>query len=47
MSLELQIIRLQEFVRLGPSGKFDLRASKAALALLAAACLKRGIHQGP
>jgi hypothetical protein len=45
MSLELQIIRLQEFIRLGPSGNFDLRSSKEALALLAAACLKRGIHQ--
>lgn len=45
MSLELQIIRLQEFIRLGPSGQFDLKGSKAALALLAAACLKRGILQ--
>ena len=45
MAFELQIIRLQEFIRVGPSGKFDLAASKASLALLAAACLKRGIQQ--
>lgn len=45
MSLELQIIRLQEFIRLGPSGKFDPEGSKAALAVLASACLRRGIHQ--
>ena len=45
MSLKLQIIRLHEFIRLGPSGKFDPKGSKAGLALLAAACLKRGILQ--
>jgi len=45
MPTELQIIRAQEFIRLGPKGHFDMKASKAALALLAAACCKRGIHQ--
>ena len=45
MPTELQIIRAQEFVRLGAHGKIDLQASKAALATLAAACWKRGINQ--
>jgi hypothetical protein len=45
MPLELQIIRANEFVRLGAHGHFDLAASKAALAELAAACRKRGINQ--
>ena len=45
MPLELQIIRASEFVRLGAHGYFDLAASKAALALLARACRKRGINQ--
>ncbi len=45
MPLELQIIRASEFVRLGAHGHFDLAASKAALAQLARACRKRGIHQ--
>ena len=45
MPLELQIIRAHEFVRLGAHGHFDLAASKAALAEMAAACRKRGIHQ--
>jgi hypothetical protein len=45
MPTELQIIRSQEFVRLGTQGKPDLKASKEALAVLAAACLKRGINQ--
>jgi hypothetical protein len=43
--MELQIIRANEFIRLGPRGKFDLKASKAALAELAGACCKRGINQ--
>jgi hypothetical protein len=43
--MELQIIRAQEFVRLGAHGQFDLKASKAVLATLARACYKRGIHQ--
>ena len=45
MPQELQIIRASEFVRMGAHGHFDLAASKAALAELAAACRKRGIHQ--
>lgn len=45
MPMELQIIRAQEFIRLGPKGHFDLNASKAVLAQLAAACCKRGINQ--
>ena len=45
MPTELQIIRAQEFIRLGPKGKVDLKASKTALAVLAYACRKRGINQ--
>jgi hypothetical protein len=45
MPMELQIIRAQEFIRLGARGRFDLKASKLALAELAAACWKRGINQ--
>lgn len=45
MPLELQIIRAREFVRLGASNRFDLPASKSALAALALACTKRGIDQ--
>jgi hypothetical protein len=45
MPTELQIIRAQEFIRLGAQGTVDLQASKAALAVLAAACWKRGISQ--
>lgn len=44
MPLELEIIRAAEFIRLGPKGHFDLPASKAALATLAAACRKRAIN---
>jgi hypothetical protein len=44
MPLELEIIRATEFVRVGAKGEFDLRASKAALATLAAACRRRGLH---
>jgi hypothetical protein len=43
--MELQIIRAQEFVRLGAHGRIDLKASKEILAKLAAACWKRGINQ--
>lgn len=43
--MELQIIRAQEFIRLGAHGHFDLEASKAVLAQLAAACCRRGINQ--
>jgi sulfatase modifying factor 1 len=45
MPTELQIIRAQEFIRLGAHGRGDLAASKVALAQLAGACLKRGINQ--
>ena len=45
MPTELQIIRAQEFVRLGASGRFDVKASKKVLAQLAGACCKRGINQ--
>ncbi len=45
MPIELQIIRAQEFIRLGAHGHIDLNASKEVLALLATACRKRGIHQ--
>jgi len=44
MSLQVEIIRASEFVRVGPAGHFDLPASKAALATVAAACRKRGIQ---
>jgi formylglycine-generating enzyme required for sulfatase activity len=43
--MELQIIRAQEFIRLGAHGRIDLKASKALLAVLAGACCKRGINQ--
>ena len=43
--MELQIIRAQEFIRLGAHGRVDLKASKEILAELAAACRKRGINQ--
>lgn len=45
MPMELQIIRAQEFIRLGARGHFDMKASKAVLAQLGAACWKRGINQ--
>jgi formylglycine-generating enzyme required for sulfatase activity len=45
MPTELQIIRAQEFIRLGAKGRADVQASKAVLAQLAAACWKRGINQ--
>jgi hypothetical protein len=45
MPTELHIIRAQEFIRLGTKGRLDLKASKAVLAQLAAACWKRGINQ--
>ncbi len=43
MPLELQIIRASEFVRLGARDHLDFETSKAALALLAGACRKRGL----
>jgi len=43
MSMELQIIRASEFIRLGPDKYLDLAASKEALRTLAQACCKRGL----
>ena len=43
MSWQIELIRAAEFVRLGPEGRFDLAASKAALGAVAAACRKRGV----
>ena len=45
MPLALQIIRASEFIRVGAHGRFDVAASKSALAELARACRKRGIDQ--
>lgn len=45
MPLELQIIRANEFIRMGATGHFDLPASKAALTDLARACRKRGLSR--
>lgn len=44
MSFHLEIIRAAEFVCLGAEGRFDLAASKTALATVAASCRKRGIQ---
>lgn len=43
MSVELQLIRASEFIRLDPHKHLDLEASKEALGTLARACRKRGI----
>jgi hypothetical protein len=45
MPQDLQIIRASEFVRFGAHGHFNLAVSKAALAVVAVACRKRGIDQ--
>ena len=45
MPLELQIIRAQEFVRMGAQEILNFGASKAALAELACACRKRGVDR--
>ena len=45
MSLQLEVIRAAEFVRVGAHGEFDLPASQNALAMLATACLKRGVER--
>jgi hypothetical protein len=45
MPLQLQIIRAHEFIRVGARGRFDVAASRAALADLARACRKRAVHQ--
>ena len=44
MPLELQIIRASEFVRLNAREQLNFAASKEALAMLARACLKRGLR---
>ena len=45
MPLELQIIRANEFVRLGPEELLDLQETKKVLQSLAQACRKRGIDR--
>lgn len=45
MPIELQIIRANDFIRLGAHGRFDFEESKLALANVARACHKRGINQ--
>jgi hypothetical protein len=45
MPIELEIIRAAEFVRMGTQGQFDLAASCAVAAKLAAACKRRGIDR--
>ena len=45
MPTELQVIRANDFVRLGAKGDFDMAASKAALAEVATALRKRGIDR--
>jgi hypothetical protein len=43
MSLQIEVIRAAEFIRVGAEGQFDLPASKEALMLVTAACHKRGV----
>jgi len=43
MPLELQIIRANEFVRVGARGSLNFEGSKEALRQLALACRKRGV----
>jgi len=45
MPVELQIIRAADFIRMGTEGQFDLAASCAVAAKLAAACRRRGIDR--
>ena len=45
MPFELQIIQATEFIRIGPQGRLDLKASKETLAALADACRKRGLDR--
>lgn len=45
MSVELQVIRASEFVRLDAHKHLDLGASKEVLRALALACRKRGIDR--
>jgi hypothetical protein len=43
MPLELHIVHASEFIQMNPEGRFDLAASKVALAEIALACRKRGL----
>jgi len=43
MSLQIEIIRAAEFVRVGAEGRFDLPASKEALRTVVATCRQRGV----
>ena len=45
MPFELQIVRATEFVRIGPQGRLDFKASKETLATLAQSCRKRGLDR--
>lgn len=45
MPLELQVIRAEEFVRLGAEHHLNFEASKDALRVLARACWKRGLNR--
>lgn len=45
MSVELNVIRASEFIRMDPHEHIDFQQSKAALETLARACLKRGIDK--
>jgi hypothetical protein len=45
MPIDLHIIRASEFVRLSAQGHLDFKASKEALAVIAQACRKRGVHR--
>jgi hypothetical protein len=44
MSVELQVIRASEFIRLNTQKYLDLEASKESLRTLAQACCKRGLN---
>jgi hypothetical protein len=45
MPLDIQIIRANEFIRLGAKGRVDLKASREILAEIARACRKRGVNR--
>jgi hypothetical protein len=45
MPVELQIIRACDFVRMGTHGEFDFEKTREALADLASACRRRGVHR--
>jgi len=44
MPFDVQVIRAQEFIRIGPHGNLDLSASRQILQTLANACRKRGLE---